>query len=279
MAFKKAKMAGLTVALSAMLLFGSGFSAYAYTPDNIDTTGTAETQTEAPSDTTTETTSNGSAEGATETSASDGRVSGESENGVLKPTGNMTLQDNVTGTDAENMDFMTVTSKDGHTFYIVIDHNSTNDNVYFLNQVDETDLMALMSAEEKASFEKEETEKVEEVVKPTVNTESEVFTSKETAETKPTTETETPRVNANLVLATVFAIVGLLCIGGYYFLKMKPKKGGSTLDEDLKFYDDEEYENEDEEEPEFETEMVNIADLPDREADGSDDANNEKGEM
>ena len=43
------------------------------------------------------------------------------------------------------MQFVTVESKNGNTFYLVIDH-ATGD-VYFLNLVDEADLLALLEDE------------------------------------------------------------------------------------------------------------------------------------
>ena len=55
----------------------------------------------------------------------------------------------------------------------------------------------------------------------------------------------------NLALFGVIGVIAALVIGGYAFMKKKAKKDGSDLDEDLEFYDDEEYENEDEQEPEF----------------------------
>lgn len=50
--------------------------------------------------------------------------------------------DNVT--DNENLQFITVTARDGNVFYIIIDKGSTSENVYFLNTVDESDLAALV---------------------------------------------------------------------------------------------------------------------------------------
>ena len=54
---------------------------------------------------------------------------------------------------ATNKQFITVTTKNGNTFYIVIDYDApVNDEeeqyqTYFLNMVDESDLLALMAEE------------------------------------------------------------------------------------------------------------------------------------
>jgi len=49
--------------------------------------------------------------------------------------------DNVT--NSEDLQFISVTAKDGIVFYVVIDKKNSNDNVYFLNKVDVADLEAL----------------------------------------------------------------------------------------------------------------------------------------
>lgn len=75
---------------------------------------------------------------------------------AFTPDGNLTLIDDflqieVPGTEETEQvekQFITVQSKNGNTFYIVIDRNGETENVYFLNLVDEADLMALMESEE-----------------------------------------------------------------------------------------------------------------------------------
>ncbi len=60
------------------------------------------------------------------------------------PDGNLTLVDDM---EKEDKQFITVQSKNGNFFYLVIDRSGDAENVYFLNLVDEADLMALMESE------------------------------------------------------------------------------------------------------------------------------------
>lgn len=52
-------------------------------------------------------------------------------------------------------EFYQVQSKNGNTFYIIIDRTKNTENVYFLNQVDEADLMALIGSDDIQPTEKE----------------------------------------------------------------------------------------------------------------------------
>ena len=76
------------------------------------------------------------------TTANSDENAGESTS-ALTPKGNLTLVDDVTTSDSSEKQFVTLQTKSGNTFYLVIDHSGDKDNVYFLNLVDETDLAAL----------------------------------------------------------------------------------------------------------------------------------------
>ena len=71
----------------------------------------------------------------------------DEESGALTPEGNLTLVDDyyTNYSDGSGQQFITLVSKSGATFYLVIDRNSKGaQTVHFMNLVDEADLLALM---------------------------------------------------------------------------------------------------------------------------------------
>ena len=62
--------------------------------------------------------------------------------GQITPDGNLSLMDDLDYSARGGLQFMTVTTRSGHVYYIVIDRTANSQNVYFLNQVDEYDLMS-----------------------------------------------------------------------------------------------------------------------------------------
>ena len=148
------------------------------------------------------------------------------DNRTLTPKGNAQLLDDVT--DNENLQFITVTARDGNVFYFVIDHGAESENVYFLNVVDEADLNALI--------EKEETEVPEEPVEDPTLTEPE-----NPSESKEPIEPEEPEGNnAGFIIILVIAVVA--GIGGYYYKVILPKTKLKDADdiEDFGFEDEDE---------------------------------------
>ena len=179
---------------------------------------------------------------------------------ALTPVGNLTLiddllQDENTASvesvenEQKSKQFITVQSKNGNYFYIIIDRSGDTENVYFLNLVDETDLFALLETDEEPA----ETEPVptciceDKCITGEVNTKCEVCVltmkdcgGKEVAQTPDTPEPE-PEEQDNSAL---LLIILLLDVGGgaaYWYFKMyKPKQNtrGSTELDDSYFEDD-----------------------------------------
>ena len=173
----------------------------------------------------------------------------EPETPPLTPKGNATLVDDFGG----NKQLITVTTKGGNYFYILIDRAAEGEQtVHFLNQVDEADLLALMedgSTEAAPPAVCSCTDKCE---AGKVNVSCPVCKDNMTAcsgkEAEPETEkpTEQPKEKGNTGGLVLFLVVALLGGGGafYYFKFMKPKQNvkGDTDLEDFDFddYDEDE---------------------------------------
>ena len=131
---------------------------------------------------------------------------------------------------ATNKQFITLQSKSGNTFYLVIDYDKPIDaeaemyETYFLNLVDERDLLALMSDEEK-----------EEV--PTPTPEIIYVTPEPTAVPVPTAvPAEQEKTDKPSQMTAIIALVGIaaLTIIGVVLFK-KNKNGGSKMMSDNDF--------------------------------------------
>ena len=70
---------------------------------------------------------------------------------ALTPDGNLSLIDDIGSPTTSGKQFITVETKNGNVFYLIIDRDDEGEEtVHFLNQVDEADLMALTEDGEKA---------------------------------------------------------------------------------------------------------------------------------
>ena len=142
--------------------------------------------------------------------------------GALTPEGNLTLVDDyhTNYSDGSGQQFITLVSKSGATFYLVIDRNSKGaQTVHFMNLVDEADLLALMEEEAADAYTAE----------------------KEAA----ASGTEQPKENKVTKIASGFlgvVVLIALAAGGifYAFAKQKQKKQAEkeALDPDANYTED-----------------------------------------
>lgn len=158
------------------------------------------------------------------------------DNRTLTPKGNAQLVDDVS--DNGNLQFITVTARDGNVFYFVIDKGAQSENVYFLNTVDESDLEALVEKSDKkptAIAKPEQTEN-------TAETDSTENNKKNTdSKTEKSEQPEQNRQKNNSGLFIILALAVAAGIGGYYYKVILPKKKLEQADD----LDDFDFEDED----------------------------------
>ena len=164
--------------------------------------------------------------------------------GALTPEGNLTLVDDyhTNYSDGSGQQFITLVSKSGNTFYLVIDRNAKGQQtVHFMNLVDEADLLALME-EEKADAYTAEKEAAAQAEQERKQAEED---AKKAAEEAAAFGTEQPKENKVTKIASGFlgvvVLIALVAGGGFYaFAKQKQKKQAEkeALDPDANYTED-----------------------------------------
>ena len=174
----------------------------------------------------------------------------------LTPEGNATLVDDFGG----NKQLITVTTKAGNYFYILIDRDDEGENtVHFLNQVDDADLSALLEDGETTTETPVVCTCMEKCEAGAVNINCPVCSADRTqcagyeAEPEPE-EPEAPQEeesggNMGLLLI-VLVLAGAGGAAFYYFKVLKPKKDAAKGSDDLSDYDFDDYDEDEETEEE-----------------------------
>ena len=175
----------------------------------------------------------------------------------LTPEGNLSLVDDIKVEESSDKQFVTLQSKNGNYFYLVIDRSGDKENVYFLNLVDEADLMALLEDKDKKTeppkvctcSEKCETGKVKSDCPLCVNDLNQCVGKT----TKPAEITPEKKSNTGSLLIILLLIGGLG--GAFYFFKTLKSKQKTKGDIDPLDYDyDEDEDDNNATEEEYETE-------------------------
>ena len=167
----------------------------------------------------------------------------DEETGALTPEGNLTLVDDyhTDYSDGSGQQFITLVSKSGATFYLVIDRNAKGQQtVHFMNLVDEADLLALMEEEDADAYTAEK-EAATQAEQDRLKAEEEAKKAAEEA----ASGTEQPKENKITKIASGFlgvvVLIALAAGGGFYvFAKQKQKKQAEkeALDPDAGYTED-----------------------------------------
>lgn len=261
----------MTSTLLVLLIFVCGFSlnAYASNGGEYSEVVTGEITSETPTITIPEQTTN------------DKPIS-EKQPNAFTPDGNMTLVDNIESENDGQKQFIIVKSKNGHYFYIIIDHAADGENtVHFLNQVDEADLMEIL-AEDGKTIAPAECSCTDKCTVGNINTAcpvckvtmtdckgAEAVSSDKTEPSADDTEKPASGVSTGTIIGII--VVAVLAGGGlfYYFKVLKPKKQGNKTAQGAEL-SELEYDEYDEDE-EYTEALENIADEMNRDSDSTED--------
>lgn len=163
----------------------------------------------------------------------------EKEENPLTPDGNATLVDHAR--DKDGKEFYTFTSPAGNQFFLIIDKQRSDNNVYFLDYVTEKDLISLAKKDKENPLITEAPEPETKQPEPEIK--------EEKPEEKPVEEetSEKKQSNAGMVLILLLVTVGVGIVA-YYFKILKPKQELEAADdfEEIEFLTEEDTENEEE---------------------------------
>ena len=182
------------------------------------------------------------------------QLMGGSGGAALTPDGNLSLIDDIGSSTRSGKQFITVETKNGNVFYLIIDRDDEGEEtVHFLNQVDEADLLTLMGDDAPAAETPAVCNCKEKCVAGAVNMNCPVCKnnlsecSGKEAAAEPEPEPELPEKKSSGGLLVIVLLLALAGGGAFAYVKfIKPKQGVKvSADPDDYDFEDEEMVNED----------------------------------
>ena len=189
--------------LSASMIFATGTTAFAYVDESAEASKTESVETE---------------ETEKDTVVEENQINTEEPFSV---PGNAQVQDDIT--NSKNKEFLTITTKNNNTFYLIIDRSANVDNVYMLSQIDENDLQEFLEEDSSAST----------IVDVTPEVVIDENTHTEQTEQPATESPEKEGTASNLGALVAILIAAILGVGAYGYIKfIKPKKDEDEGDDE-----------------------------------------------
>ena len=189
--------------LSASMIFATGTTAFAYVDESAEASKTESVETE---------------ETEKDTVVEENQINTEEPFSV---PGNAQVQDDIT--NSKNKEFLTITTKNNNTFYVIIDRSANVDNVYMLSQIDENDLKEFLEEDTSAST----------IVDVTPEVVIDENTHTEQTEQPATESPEKEGTASNLGALVAIFIAAILGVGAYGYIKfIKPKKDEDAGDDE-----------------------------------------------
>ena len=150
-------------------------------------------------------------------------ITNERPPNILTPSGNLNLVDDIAEVQGNELQFITVTTRNGHFFYIIIDRAGERENVHFLNQVSEFDLLQILQGEDAVPPPLPTAPPTVTITPPQYGDPTDANNNGDGEEPAPQ-----PRQSNNTQILLMLAVVALIGGGAFYYFKvLKPKQGNT----------------------------------------------------